>query len=134
MRRASLALLFLFAGCVVCPPRYEYKSSGVPSWIYELPKEPGWVYVWGSAGHSLSLKESRRIAEENGKKLLAYFRGVKVSHRSKKWEIFAPLKTVRLIPKVDWKTLSCEVVDEWFDPEGKAGLGYQYFVLLRMKR
>lgn len=126
-------IIFFISGCIACPPQYEYMRSDVPPWIYKIPQEDGWVYAWGSAGRSLGDAASKKFALENARKTLAMTKGARIVHKTSQIDLFGQGVYTKVQPINDWKDLQYEVVQEWFDQTGKAGLGYQHFILIRTK-
>ncbi|RME03908.1 MAG: hypothetical protein D6805_04815, partial [Planctomycetota bacterium] len=125
--------LALLTSCICPAVVYKYKNPTVPSWIYKLPQKKGWKYAWGSSGPSLNRKMAHDFALENAKKTLALLLGARVLQKAQNVDYFGRSVYAIIRPTVSWKSLSVEVVDQWEDQTGKAGLGYQYFVLVRTK-
>ena len=126
-------IVFWISGCIACSPQYEYMRSDVPAWIYKIPQKDGWVYAWGSAGRSIGDAASKQFALENARKTLALTRGARIVHKTSQIDLFGQGVYTMVKPISDWKDLEYEVVEEWSDQTGKAGLGYQYFILIRTK-
>lgn len=125
-------LFTIQCGCIQCPPRMDYQSDEVPTWIYEIPQKKGFVYAWGSAGKSISFSETKRVSLDNAKKALARYFGVQVDFQTLKFDVWTWDQMTRIQALVDWQTLEPEIIDTFMDDQGKAGLGYQYYTLVRL--
>ncbi len=108
----------------------------VPTWIFQPPKDKDFIYVVGSAGQSISPWESKEMAIQDGYVKLAQIVGTNVSARilqrtmgSHKWSSSSILKTSTktALKEARW-------VAFWADPEGKAGMGYRVFVLMKLNK
>jgi hypothetical protein len=108
----------------------------VPTWVFHSPSTQEYIYVIGTSGRSQSHWEAKEIALQDAFVKLAQSVGTQVFskeirrvHGGQQWGGGAMIQT-----STSAALQNAEMVEFWADPKGKAGSGYQVYVLLRVKR
>lgn len=125
-----LSILCLMAGCAF------QQSHSVPPWIFKPPQSDKYIYSVGSSGKSLSPWESKEIALKDALVRLAQSVNTQVMSKAVR-KVYAGnlvggakmLKT-----STDTALKRAAMVEFWADPQGRAGLGYRVYILMRVEK
>jgi hypothetical protein len=108
-------------------------GPNVPAWVLTLPESSQAVYQWGTCGVTLNPWRSWRLAFEDAQAKLTRAITLEITDLLK-LDQYGGTKFIRGQREIVSKAVleNTEVVSVWPDLQGRAGLGKQVFVLVRM--